>query len=79
MQSSNPANTFHPQLREYEVYLDALHCDVIDHSNDASGPGYSQQGVTGAGVVGPGTRVEVLICLCAGWVKEKKRWFFIFF
>lgn len=47
------------------MYLDTLHCDVVDHPNDAAGPGYSQQRVAGVGVVGPRTRVEVLIGLCA--------------
>lgn len=64
IQSTDSAYMFHFQLKEAQVYLDALHCDVIDHSYDASGPGYSQQGVTCVGVVGPSTRVEVLICLC---------------
>ena len=59
-----PLLMFHSQLKEDQMYLDALHCDMIDHSNDASGPGYSQQRVTGVGVVGPGARVEVLVCLC---------------
>lgn len=44
-------------------YLDALHGDVVDHPDDAAGPGHSQQRVAGAGVVGPRTRVEVLIRL----------------
>lgn len=54
------------------MYLDALHRDVVDHPNDTTGPGHSQQRVTRAGVVGPRTRVEVLLCLCAHAVKEIK-------
>lgn len=53
-----------------QLYLDTLHCDVVDDANDATGPGYSQQRVARVGVVRPGTRVEVLICLCADLVKE---------
>lgn len=49
-------------------YLDALHRDVVDHPDDATGSGHSQQGVTRVGVIGPGARVEVLVCLCK--VKE---------
>lgn len=48
-----------------QLYLDALHGDVVDHPDDAAGPGHSQQRVAGAGVVGPRTRVEVLIRLRA--------------
>lgn len=45
------------------MYLDALHCDVVDHPDNTAGSGYSQQGMTRVGVVGPGTRVKVLISL----------------
>lgn len=46
------------------VMLDALHCDVVDHPNNATGTSYSQQRMACVGVVGPGTRVEVLFCIC---------------
>lgn len=52
------------------LYLDTLHRDVVDHPNDATGPGYSQQRMACVGVVRPRTRIEVLICLCAHLVKE---------
>lgn len=45
--------------------LDTLHRDVVDHPNDAAGPGDSQQRVAGVGVVRPRTRVKVLIGLRA--------------
>lgn len=52
-------------------YLDALHADVVDDANDAPGAGHGQQRVAGVGVVGPRTRVEVLICLStSGQVKH---------
>lgn len=52
------------------LYLDALHGDVVDDSNDTARAGYGQQGVAGVGVVRPRTRVEVFICLSAcGQVK----------
>lgn len=52
------------------LYLDALHGDVVDDTNDAARAGYGQQGVAGVGVVRPRTRVEVFICLSAcGQVK----------
>lgn len=52
------------------LYLDALHGDVVDDSNDTTRAGYGQQGVAGVGVVRPCTRVEVFICLSAcGQVK----------
>lgn len=53
-----------------EFYLDALHRDVVDDPDDASGPGYSQQWVARVGVVGPSTRIEVFICLFSRSVKE---------
>lgn len=50
-------------------HLDALHGDVVDDPDDAAGAGHGQQGVTGAGVVGPRTRVEVFVCLWGAPVK----------
>lgn len=56
--------------REKLDYLDTLHRDVVDDPDDATGPGDSQQRMACVGVVGPGTRIEVLICLWARLVKE---------
>ena len=53
-----------------ELYLDTLHCDVVDHPDDSAGPGHGQQRMVCVGVVGPGTRIEVLICLYTHLVKE---------
>lgn len=58
--------------RNGRVYLDALHCDVVDHSDDASGAGDGQEGVAGVGVVGPSARVEVLVRLESALVKENR-------
>lgn len=44
-------------------HLYALHCDVVDDPDDATGTGHGQQGVTRAAVVGPRTCVEVLVSL----------------
>lgn len=55
-----------------QLYLDTLHWDVVDHPNDATGPGDSQQRMACVCVVGPGTRIEVLICLYTHLVKENK-------
>lgn len=44
-------------------HLYALHGDVVDDPDDATGTGHGQQGVTCAAVVGPRTCVEVLVSL----------------
>lgn len=68
----NEVYMLHIRVEPDHPYLDALHCDVVDHPNDATRPGHSQQRMACVGVVGPGTRVEVLICLCTCLVKEIK-------
>lgn len=56
------------------LYLDALHADVVDDANYAPRACHGQQRVAGVGVVGPRTRVEVLICLStSGQVKRVPR------
>lgn len=61
-------------------HLDALHCDVVDDPDDTTRTSHSQKGMTGAAVVGPCARVEVLISLqealsqgnnWAAWKKPK--------
>lgn len=52
------------------AYLDTLHCDVVDHPDDSAGPGHGQQRMVCVGVVGPGTRIEVLICLYTHLIKD---------
>lgn len=58
---TNMARVGEAQLSLPHLY--ALHGDVVDDPDDATGTGHGQQGVTGAAVVGPRTCVEVLVSL----------------
>lgn len=51
-------------------YFDALHCDVVDYSNDATWSRHCQQGMTCVGVIRPGACIEVLLRLYACLVRE---------